>query len=1097
MGQKIRKTGIDIIGDVPWGTHFCQFYQNKEDLVDILLPYFKAGLENNECCLWITSQPLSEKEAKKAMRKAVPDFDRYLKKGQIEIIPHTEWYVKDGAFNLQRVLDAWINKLKQALAKGYDGLRLTDNTAWLEKKDWRSFTDYEKEINNVIGNYRMMAICTYSLDRCGAAELIDVVRNHQFALIRREGKWELMESYERKQAEETLHQSEFKYRSLFDNMLDGFAYCKILLDDNNHPIDFVYLELNQAFERLTGLKKEDVLGKKVTEAIPGIKDSYPALFDIYGKVALTGKEAKFDLYFEPLQRWLSISVYSPRKGYFVAIFDNITKRKKAEEALRKSEEKLRNILGSSPDAITVTDLEGNIIECNQATLEMHGFSCKEELIGKSALDSIAPKDREKVVDGMKKIIEQGSIKNMEYIGLAKDGREFVGELSASVMRDPFGKPTSFIAIMSDISLRKKMEEALQIERDRLYAVTQNVGVGLAVITKDHRILAGNEVLKQMFGKVEGKMCYLVFNQRTEVCPGCGAREIFRTGRDKVVHEQKTKDLHGNTVWLEIVTTPIKDKEGNVTAALQVLVPITERKKTEEKIKEYAEELKIRNLELKLETEKAKEADRLKSEFLANMSHEIRTPLTAISGAAYLLNESSLSSEQRKLCRMITQSEKHLLQLINDILDLARIEAGEVSLEEEEFSLKDSLERIISTFKLEARKKELKLDLVYPSHLPARIVSDERKITQIASNFLSNAVKFTEEGKIEVRVDEEADSKMQVLVKDTGVGIPKDKLSHIFDKFYQVNGTIRRRYSGTGLGLAIVKGLVDLLGGEIEAQSTSGKGSLFSFNFPYKPIEKEVVKKKEEAKLKSKIRDKTKKDINILIAEDDDFNYYIIDRFLKDYTTTRAKDGKDVLEKIEKKRFDLILMDIQMPEMDGLTATRKIREKDLNLPIIALTAKSMKGDEEKCLAAGCSDYISKPIAPDELMAKIEQYTAKRLVRGEESFPVKILDIEILLENSGKDKSLAKETLHMFLEYLPQQLSRIRKAIADGNSQNLERLSHSLKGAAKSAGAPGIAKLAYNLEEAAASTSIDQTEATFSQLRKEKERFQITAEKMPIS
>ncbi len=134
MGQKIRKTGIDIIGDVPWGTHLCQFYQNKEDLIDILLPYFKAGLENNEFCMWVTSQPVSEKEAKKTMRKAVPDFDRYLKKGQIEIVPYTEWYLKDGAFNLQRVLDAWIDKLNQALAKGYDGLRVTGNTAWLEKK---------------------------------------------------------------------------------------------------------------------------------------------------------------------------------------------------------------------------------------------------------------------------------------------------------------------------------------------------------------------------------------------------------------------------------------------------------------------------------------------------------------------------------------------------------------------------------------------------------------------------------------------------------------------------------------------------------------------------------------------------------------------------------------------------------------------------------------------------------------------------------------------------------------------------------------------------------------------------------------------------
>jgi len=218
MGGKTRKMGIDILSDVPWGTHFCQFYQTKEDLIDILVPYFKAGLENNEFCMWITSEPLSEKEAKKAMREALPDFDRYLKRGQIEIIPHEEWYLEKGSFNIQRVLSGWIDKLDQALAQGYDGLRLTGNTFWLEERDWRNFTEYEEKVNNVIGKYKMMAICSYSLDKCGASEVIDVVSNHQFALIRKEVKWELIESSDLKQAEEeierVLHRLKERYAEL-------------------------------------------------------------------------------------------------------------------------------------------------------------------------------------------------------------------------------------------------------------------------------------------------------------------------------------------------------------------------------------------------------------------------------------------------------------------------------------------------------------------------------------------------------------------------------------------------------------------------------------------------------------------------------------------------------------------------------------------------------------------------------------------------------------------------------------------------------------------------------------------------------------------
>ncbi len=332
MGEEIRKTGIDIIGDVHWGTHFCQFYQTKQDLIDILVPYFKAGLENNESCMWVTSEPLRAEEVKLILEKPVHNLAGYIRSGQLEILDYPEWYTKTGTFDADRVLQGWVDKENEALKRGFDGLRLTGDTFWLKKKDWRDFADYEKAVNNVIGKYKMLAICTYSLDKCGADEVIDAVKNHQFALIRREGKWVTIKGFEHKRVEGALQESEKKYHSLFENMLDGFAYCKILVDENNKPIDFVYLEVNDAFERLTGLRKEDVVGKKVTEIIPGIKEAHPELFSIYGKVALTGEETKFDIYFKPLKIWLSISVYSPQKGYFVAVFENITELKRARES---------------------------------------------------------------------------------------------------------------------------------------------------------------------------------------------------------------------------------------------------------------------------------------------------------------------------------------------------------------------------------------------------------------------------------------------------------------------------------------------------------------------------------------------------------------------------------------------------------------------------------------------------------------------------------------------------------------------------------------------------------------------------------------------
>ena len=200
MEEESRRTGIGLIGDCSWGTHFCVFYRTPEDLIEILVPYFKAGLETNEFCMWVTSRPLEVKDATEALRKAVSDLDTYIEKGQIEILDYSQWYVRDGQFDADRVLEGWIGKLEQARQRGFAGLRLTGNTFWLEEEDWRAFTDYEAKVDGVIGQYEMIALCTYSLDKCGASEIVDVVTNHQFALARQAGRWEQIESTQRKRA---------------------------------------------------------------------------------------------------------------------------------------------------------------------------------------------------------------------------------------------------------------------------------------------------------------------------------------------------------------------------------------------------------------------------------------------------------------------------------------------------------------------------------------------------------------------------------------------------------------------------------------------------------------------------------------------------------------------------------------------------------------------------------------------------------------------------------------------------------------------------------------------------------------------------------
>jgi PAS domain S-box-containing protein len=261
MNMNLRHSGIGIIEDVPWGTHFCQFYQTTEDLIDILVPYFKTGLENNEFCMWVTSQPLEVEEAKEALRKVVPDIDVYLKKGQLEIISYSHWYVKEGAFDSDRVLNGWVEKLNKALANGYDGLRLTGNTFWLEKEDWNDFIDYEKEVDRVLGNYQMIALCTYNLDRCNATEIIDVVINHQFALIKKNGKWEQIESSKRKEAEKTAISQSLQRKKAEDTLLQAYENLQLQSEELQAQSE----ELHEAYKTLQ--EKEERF-RTMTNAIP-------------------------------------------------------------------------------------------------------------------------------------------------------------------------------------------------------------------------------------------------------------------------------------------------------------------------------------------------------------------------------------------------------------------------------------------------------------------------------------------------------------------------------------------------------------------------------------------------------------------------------------------------------------------------------------------------------------------------------------------------------------------------------------------------------------------------------------------------------------
>lgn len=370
MEQKNRKTGIDIIGDVSWGTHLCQFYRTKEDLIDIIVPYFKTGLENNELCMWITSEPLGADEAKASLRKAVSNLDDYMEKGQIEILDYNAWYTKSGKFDAGELLQGWIEKEKQALDRGFDGLRITGNTYCLEKKEWRDFIDYEALLDSIIFRYLCIAICSYSLDKCGLAEVIDITGSHRFALIRQTGQWRLIENAETKQVE-----GRWKLvAEIADASGDGLVATSM---------DGKVIYVNRAYVKMTGYESSELIGmdafdlaQRVYKGEDSEKASAAVRAFLEGKVitelflTLVSKESQETII------TFTISFMKDTEGQPVAVViavKDVTEHMKLEKALRKSENKYRGLLEELNAEKAVAGLQGRLENNSRAFYGVVGY----------------------------------------------------------------------------------------------------------------------------------------------------------------------------------------------------------------------------------------------------------------------------------------------------------------------------------------------------------------------------------------------------------------------------------------------------------------------------------------------------------------------------------------------------------------------------------------------------------------------------------------------------------------------------------------------------------------------------------------------------
>jgi PAS domain S-box-containing protein len=538
-------------------------------------------------------------------------------------------------------------------------------------------------------------------------------------------------------------------------------------------------------------------------------------------------------------------------------------------------------------------------------------------------------------------------------------------------------------------------------------------------------------------------------------------ENFKKSKEVIKYETLNFKKNGTPIWVLTHITPIFDENGELKKLIAIDSDITERKKTED--------------ELKLAKEYAEKSEKIKEEFLMNMSHEIRTPMNAVIGMSNLLLHTNPSEKQKKYINAIRTAGDNLLNIINDILDFSKIEAGKMDIVNDDFNIRQLIQNVIETVRFKTDEKGLELLTDIAPNVPEILVGDPYRLNQILMNLVGNAIKFTQQGSITIKAEivELFDDEIKLCfeVKDTGIGIPEDKLNVIFDSFTQASSDTTRKYGGTGLGLTIVKKLAKLMYGYVDVESTIGKGSNFKVFLPYS-TNPEKIKQIKKHNIKVEIPENIDF-IDILIAEDNEFNQIVakesLENFSSKFRIDIASNGKIAIEKLNKKNYDLILMDIQMPEIDGFEATKNIRKRTddkKNIPIVAMTAHAMTQDIEKSFKVGMDDYISKPFKTNVLVDKIlKQLKIKKVFENAEfeqkvedkehkkneientNFKIikneTVSDLTYLKQFSNGDEERVLKYINIYLKTAPTELLNMLNGLQTEQFDNIYRAAHSLK------------------------------------------------------
>ncbi len=846
-----------------------------------------------------------------------------------------------------------------------------------------------------------------------------------------------------------------RFKTVIEQNRDGFWIMQ--------PDGFVLESVNTTLCTMLGRSSEELVGESpaklfAAEDIPRIFDRKGILHSEHGRLKVNMR----DIEGKNMPVHIDASLMRDNQGkplFRYAFITDLRQRIKDLEKIRL----LEAAVDQSASSIVITDIDGQIRYVNPAFTRVTGYS-REEALGQNPRILKSGQQDPEYYSQMWQVVKNGKVWHGRFCNRKKDGSFYWEDAVIAPVRNEDSKISHFVAVKNDVTEKVKIEGQLQDKLAELELIVQHAGAGIAYV-KGRKIIGVNEAAAEIIGmpvqQLMLKDTSILFSSSKEY-KNFALEHYPELRKGKIVDvEYKTINGRGEDIWVRLTGQAVDRSALDEKGAVWIIQDMTA-------IHGYQKQLEEAR-------ERAEEASRSKSDFLANMSHEIRTPMNAIIGMTRLVQETEMDPIQKKYITRIETSSAMLLGILNSILDFSKIEAGQLLLEEQPFLMETLLDNVYSTMIGLAGDKNLTLVLDLDKNVPEAFVGDAVRLGQILINLVGNGIKFTDQGEINIRISLDAASstgKNKILhfaVKDTGIGIPEDKQRHLFQSFQQADSSISRRYGGTGLGLAICRQLVQLMGGDINLDSTEGVGSTFSFTIMLPSCAKSEVQ--QVCQLDATRRNRVS-GLSVLLVEDNEANRELGTILLESsgQKVQAAENGLRALELLCEKTFDVILMDVQMPEMDGITATRVIRamekgnEPDVQLsaqllgrlgkkisgnyiPIIAMTAHAMDSDRNRCLDEGMDAYLTKPFQPEQVVEVLQKFTAT----GDQALSVNDMEIERADKEQDTSSTGEKESIieavkhHLTKSYMlnPGQMRQILKTSAASLTANLDKVDRGIK------------------------------------------------------